>query len=457
MKRLISALMMVCLLLGGLSAGAEETYTLSAKEYDFDFTLKLFPEAFPENLREKARGYAEFLGALRWKGSFLKATGEDYYDLRLSVIPVSQPDGAIDFRIHGPQDPMLVHSSLFGDRIIQLSTFSLLNFCNKMAEHLGIPLQYVGLAYPYSWLFSLKLPIADWQYMMEKEENGVIAAEWVSYLWNCWWWRIYDNEPVKILVDALCKNTEAENAFRAVVNEIPDYFAKDFARERALHIRREARQTTWANDEGEVFFRKYDEGGNSGMELTMPRMKTGYLPVFSLESSEENGWRSTRLKAGLLGGENQQDLLNLKMSLIAFPTVWPADCWSLLSLDLTGTLLPNLGVSCYLEGEKSGRFRLEIRKPTVEMEPGQIMLTVEGELTPREELSEITAYAEIPQERTLDLLVSNDTEIQAYLPGLTGTMAKGLLRFLAGIPTSACQTVMDDLEELGVFSALLGQ
>ena len=91
------------------------------------------------------------------------------------------------------------------------------------------------------------------------------------------------------------------------------------------------------------------------------------------------------------------------------------------------------------------------------MEPGQIMLTVEGELTPREELSEITAYAEIPQERTLDLLVSNDTEIQAYLPGLTGTMAKGLLRFLAGIPTSACQTVMDDLEELGVFSALLGQ
>ena len=74
MKRLISALMMVCLLLGGLSAGAEETYTLSAKEYDFDFTLKLFPEAFPEKLREKARGYADFLGALRWKGSFLKAT-----------------------------------------------------------------------------------------------------------------------------------------------------------------------------------------------------------------------------------------------------------------------------------------------------------------------------------------------------------------------------------------------
>ena len=35
-------------------------------------------------------------------------------------------------------------------------------------------------------------------------------------------------------------------------------------------------------------------------------------------------------------------------------------------------------------------------------------------------------------------------------------MLEGMLKFLIGIPTSACQAIMDDLTELGVFQVILG-
>ncbi len=457
MKKIVSVMMLFCLLAGCIPAGAQAADLLPAAGYDFDFVLRLHPEAFSEEARKKIDGYAALLEALRFRGSLVWAREEDNFDLHFQVIPVTRPEGAIEIRLHGPQDPVLLNSSLFGDKTIRLSTYSLLNFCSKMSEHLGIPLQYLGLAYPYSWLFGLKIPIEDWHFMMEKEEDGTIPAEWVRYLWDCWWWRVYDNEPLKILVDALCKDTPAEDAFRAVVAEIPDFFGKDFAQEREFHIRRSQTQTTWENYKGDIFFRKYDDGQNSGMELSLPRMRTGYLPVFSIDSTLNGEWRNSWITAGLLGQSSLPNLVNLKMSMIAFPTAWPADCSSLLSLDLTGTLLPNLGLSCFIAGEKNGHARIEFRKPTVDMEPGEIMMSVEGTLEPKEGSAQIEAFELDPEEEMLDLFIANDVTIQNYLPDLMDSLLKGVVRFLIGIPTSACQVIMDDLSELGIFTLLLGE
>ena len=59
-------------------------------------------------------------------------------------------------------------------------------------------------------------------------------------------------------------------------------------------------------------------------------------------------------------------------------------------------------------------------------------------------------------EEALPLLTSNDVDIQGFLPDLVQPMLEGMLKFLIGIPTSACQAIMDDLTELGVFQVILG-
>ena len=460
-KKWISFLMVFCVLFAAVSRPAKAEETFPAACFDFDFVLRIHPEAASAKMQESIAGYAAFLNALRFEGSLIQAKSTSDFDLTLRVIPVSQIDGAIEFRLQGRQDQVLLNSSLLGDKTILLSTYSLLNFCSKMSEHLGIPLQYLALLYPYSWLYSLQLPINDWNFMLKQEVNGVIPDEWVSYLWNCWWWRVHDNEPLKILVDALCKDTEAEEAFKAVVNEIPDYFGKDFAQEKQITIRRSENQTTMENYKGDIFFRKNNDGQTLGMELHLPRMKTGYLPVFSAENTTFPEWerRNSRITARLLGQGDQPNLVNMNFSMISFPTTWPSDCWSLVSLDLTGTLLPNLGINCYIVGEKNGHIRIEVRKPTVDMEPGQIMLTIDGTLLSRDDSVQIKAFAldEEDKAQMLDLLIANDSTIRDFLPELVEPMVRGLANFLIGIPTSACQTFMDQLTDLGVFALLFGE
>ena len=53
--------------------------------------------------------------------------------------------------------------------------------------------------------------------------------------------------------------------------------------------------------------------------------------------------------------------------------------------------------------------------------------------------------------------MANDSTIRAFLPDMVRPMLEGMLRFLAGIPASACQAIMDDLTDLGVLELLLGE
>ena len=353
---------------------------------------------------------------------------------------------------------MFLNSSLLGEKTIALSNYSLLNFCSKMSEHLGVPLQYIALLLPYVWANSLSLPIQDWNYMLEgMDENGVIPEKAVRYLWDCWWYRVNEDEGVRILVDSLCKDSDLEEAFRGMVMEIPDYFVKDVAREKEIIILQDDKNTVWRADTGD-FFTSVVSDQNMEYDLALPVMKTGYLPVFSLESAQDGNRFSSRLRAQILGTEDlQEDLINLQASLLSFQVTWPADCQSLLSLSLTGGLLPNIGFSVYLASEENGHTRLEVRKPTVDYEPGPVMLTLEGNLNPIDREFTMLSFNLDDLDGALDLLVANDAAIRAFLPDLVQPMLEGILHFLVGIPTSACQTIMDDLTDLGVLDLVLGE
>ena len=469
MKKLISMILFVCLLGNLVPAAAEsavEDAPVEAEEPDiepaagcnFDFILRLHPEALAGSLARQAEGYADLLESLRFHGSYIWSLGLPGFELNLSIIPVDSRGDPITVRLHGAEDLMFLNSSLLGEKTITLSNYSLLNFSSKMSEHLGVPLQYIALLLPYVWANSLFLPIQDWNYMLEgMDENGVIPEKAVRYLWDCWWYRVNEDEGVRILVDSLCKDSDLEEAFRGMVMEIPDYFVKDVAREKEIIILQDDKNTVWRADTGD-FFTSVVSDQNMEYDLALPVMKTGYLPVFSLESAQDGNRFSSRLRAQILGTEDlQEDLINLQASLLSFPVTWPADCQSLLSLSLTGGLLPNIGFSVYLASEENGHTRLEVRKPTVDYEPGPVMLTLEGNLNPIDGEFTMLSFNLDDLDGALDLLVANDAAIRAFLPDLVQPMLEGILHFLVGIPTSACQTIMDDLTDLGVLDLVLGE
>lgn len=462
MKKLISLALILCLLTGAVPAPAETAaYTLGwepAAGYVFDFTLRLHPESLSEPLRKKASGYADLLDALRFQGSVVWSLVDSHFDLNLSVIPADRAAEPVSVRIHGAADLMFIESPLLGEKRITLSNTSLLNFCSKMSEHLGIPLHYAALLFPYTWTYGLGLPLDDWNGFVKKEKkDGTISAKAVHYLWECWAYRRDHDEPLMILLDALCRDSEMEEAFRAMVDEIPDYVEQTVAREQGIQIIRDGKNEIWRAASGD-FYTVTDNGKTRWASLNLPKMKTGYLPVFSLQTTREDDRLSARFEAQILSTDGMQDdLVNLQGSLTSFPTSWPAGCQSLLGVSLTGGLLPNIGFCVYLAGEEDGHVYAEVRKPTVDMEPGAVMLSLDGHLTPMEGDVTILEFAIEDLEGSLDLLVANDATLRSFLPDVAMPMLEGMIRFLVGVPTSACQTIMDDLTELGVLDLLLGE
>ena len=475
MRRLISLVLTVCLLGTGLCAGgmslAEENAAslnepaldeepvemVTGTGYKFDFVLRLHPEAISEKQQKKMEGYADLLQSLRFTGSFTRALNGEDFELKLSIIPISYSSGAVDLWIYGFEDVMLLRSSLLGNKAIELSNFSLLAFCAKMSEHLGLPLYYPALLYPYSWKYSLRLIIENCQYVFShRDENGVISEELMQYLWDCLDWRLNNDEPFNILVDALCKDTDIEEAFRSVIAEIPDYVVKQTAQGKTTQVISDGGATVWRTASGDIYTDSVTDQGRT-IKLSWPRMKTGYLPAFSMETIRENQSLSCWVYAQMLGQGDQQDIVNLEASMISFPQSWPQDCFSLLSVNLRGGLLPNIGVACYLSAEQNGHVRVEIRKPTVDLELGAMMLGIEGELLPLTGDVLMRGYTYEEAKGALDVFVSNDSTINVFLSDVVESIIKGIAQFLMGIPTSSCQTIMDDLTGLGVFELLMGQ
>ena len=476
---MISLILLLCMLIACFPAGAEDAEKTVPEEnplqtegwitdeegvvwfpgegYEFDFTLRLYPEAFSGSLQEHVRGYADLLEALRFKGTYTWALNGMSFELKLSVIPVSHSEGMVQLWLRGAEDLMFLSSNITGWKTLTLNNYSMLPFCAKMSEHLGVPLQYFALAYPYTRKSGLELPLQDWEYMTVREdENGVIPEDAVKYLWDCWFYRVNEDEPLKLLVDALCQDRDVEDAFRGFVYEIPDFFVKQVAQEKEIRILRGEGKTVWSTASGDLYVKTETEHGTSE-ELILPWMKTGYHPVYSFETFRENQSVSGRVRAQILGEESLQDLVNLEASIVALPETWPADCYSLLSLNLTGGLLPNVGLSCYLAGEKNGHAQIVVRKPTVGDEPGAKMLSIEGEMLPLLGDVLVRELRFEDAEGALPLFISNDAQINQFLPDLVQPMLEGMLQFLIGIPTSACQAVMDDLTDLGVFRVITGE
>ena len=119
-KQFIVLCLFCCLLVAGAfpAAGAEKKgppAMVAALKYDFDFLVRLHPEAFSGNIRRQMDGYADLLTALRFEGSLTLAKKSDNFDLQLSVIPVSRPEGAIDLHVYGCEDTMVFRSNMLGE------------------------------------------------------------------------------------------------------------------------------------------------------------------------------------------------------------------------------------------------------------------------------------------------------------------------------------------------------
>ena len=115
--------------------------------------------------------FAKLLNALQLRGTWAERDGAFDLSADVSVRGASAP---ASFRLGGTAAYWQLTSPLLGDTALMFNNPAMVEFGNKMHNHLGLPLQRLALLYPYVWADALAAPVAAFEETFLAEEGSRI-------------------------------------------------------------------------------------------------------------------------------------------------------------------------------------------------------------------------------------------------------------------------------------------
>ena len=117
MKRLLVVFFVLILFSTAISPSLAEDNP-SVCSYDFDLRFHMNADIFRVRERDHMQGYAELLNMLELKGNLTYSPATKAIDLNAEIIPVTNPEASVSFRLYGVPDNMGLSSPLLGDETI---------------------------------------------------------------------------------------------------------------------------------------------------------------------------------------------------------------------------------------------------------------------------------------------------------------------------------------------------
>lgn len=462
MKRFLSLLLVLSLTLAAFPAHAVDyVYTEGADAYGYDFDLffSLNRDAFPEN-RNHARGYADLLDILELKGRVITCPEWDSIEMDLSVIPTTNPAAALNFRLDGRSSHILLTTPLLANIPVLFNNEALMEFCQKTYSHLGIPLPWLALLYPYT---------ADWAFWeLRKAWNNKIGAvtetcdipnsKFVN-LAMAWQKILQEDTQLTDWFSALSLESDQSEVLQAELASIPSYIRNILTEKGDIHVEFGRGEQTWSNASG-PFYRRTDSPLGQAVEARLPATAGGFVPVLTAEKRTGDNRIDTAVHISYIAGEgtgDEETLLNLTAS-CSLPIRLPVSETYPGEIDLTGSLLPWVRLTWDCTLEESGAIRLVVRQKE-EASAGEAspeLLVISGTLTEFKP-DHIPWLREEDIIYELNIFSINDVTLKEFVGQVLRPAFEGLLPFLVEMPASSCQVIMDDLTEAGVLSVLLGE
>ena len=477
MKRFVSILAALMMLAGLVSAGAEGTATVS---YDFDVRFSMEEQEVPYRMRERMRAYRDLVNMLELKGNIIWNPAIWGMDLRMELIPVTNPSAAIALRIFGRGSSICVESPLLGEEPYYLGqTSRIMGFFSQLWVTLGIPFPSFFLLDPFIVPYSLEKELEAWRAAFPNVSAGqVITAGTLEQLRDTWQDQLQNDDRLISWLNgfyAMAMNPELAQQAAA---ELPETLVKA-AGGGDLTIREKDGTLRCENAEGESFFEIRNGERSCSVEFAPPDTGAKYLPYCRFSRSEESGTKSLTLKATLNRNdsgakdtadepgdgesgpgseeyeyENPASMLQFSLETEGIPAVWPAKGTMTADLSMGGYALPEANLRFLLETAQDGSAVLTVSEAR---EDGSLqkVLTCSGSVTqvPYEGEELYYEYGDL-FEHTLLLVATHDWATEA-LGQIVPYMAQGMIKFVYELPVRSCQVLLDDLEKLGLLGAVL--
>ena len=485
--------------------------------FDFDFTFTLNAHAFPKTMRSRMAGYAALINKLGLRGNMAWTISTESFELDGELYFTDKPALTFPFHIYGAQPRIFITSPLLQDEVILLNMAALLEFAVKTKKTLGIPLPYLAYLYPLTTEYAMTGLANIWNEVIGSyPEGGKVTEEQLRTLTERWSEEFMNNPDLQRWVSALADGSDnAQDAVEAELMHVPDYIEKATGY-RSLTVTAGEGSEVWTAANGDTLFSRQESDGALSMAVSLPASENGYVPLFNYSTVNDGSTVSFKLETSLNrdpyaivvesipeeeasseenygtydeyededgyyydedfdeesegGYYNYYDdygesgalpeemlpasLLHLIVEAEGLPASLPADSNFDILINLLEKLFPNYGAVIHGETKKGGSLLLTVRKPDINGKQSEEIFRCTGTLVPAA-AREIPNYMQKKLDGVYNVFSFNEQKLADFRNKVLPLLVRSIFRFVEAAPTSACQSLLDDLTDSGILDMVM--
>ena len=440
MTRRVLALLL-CLVLLPVSALASAHENAPAARFRLAFDMN--PEAYPDDARAVTPGIADLLRVLTIEGQLAMADGE--FELKTDLLLGGIERTRTDLRLFGTEELWHIRSSLLGNETLTMVMRAFLEFAVKGYSHLGIPLQRAAiLVTPFVHTAPLRgfYDLLVGTVYAEPGTHTVLKSDLMEMAAQA---RALADSDIQfgVWTRAMAMETGYDGYLADLILTLPEWL-ETFMPLNGLTITRDEAVETWTTNALTLFRREQDQSGGQVVSVALPPMLDGNVITLdaslqpdgdlyhgSLNLLIDDGWGGTLLDLRVSGSLPARLPITRDFSLI-----WDAE----------GLIVGGEGAHLLFEGEPTATGVI-LRQWTPDR--STVMLTVTADIEPTQ-----ANFSADPEGESVYILSVNGETLSELMSRIASPMIRGLLPLIAQAPTSSCQTLMNLLEDSGVFALL---
>lgn len=480
MKRLTAALLALLLVFSCAAAEGPEVFS-----YDYDLKLKLDPGAFPLADRHRMQGFADLLDSLAFKGNYADCPWNRSQELHLELIPETNPKAAVSLQMRFLPWWWRVSSSLLGpeENSISFQPKGFMAFAYRSWFTFMIPLTPLMLLYPDSTLAPIRELTAIWEAEAGMPEPGrslTADRETLERIAEKWREAFRTNTVITDWINAVCQPKIGEyESLESEMTMIPELLGM-VAGDGGLTVTAEGEWIRCTNEDGDVIFGERETEDGYECFLAPPPCGGYYVPSFrilrektdkGIHCSLEVAWeRPAMPNSGWEEGDSESEeeayeseeaegrlpdtLVKLKLAAESLPEEINSDASFTGTAECEGILLPNFRLR--MTGETKAAGDLKIGVYPMEGNGEAPVFTCEG------------TVKRVPRDTPLDFYIGDvvtdfriftlsDQSLSELVNSVRDSFVTGVIEFVAAVPTTGIQSILDTLEQYGILQTLIAQ
>ena len=413
----------------------------AAEGQRFRLTFEMDADAYPADVRDITPGIADLLRELTIDGTLL--TDGSKFDLQAELLLGDQERTRTALRLFNNLNTWYLASPLLGDVVLSAYMPALLEFCLKGSTHLGVPFQRVAICLPrvhtdgVASLVSAASPV-----LFAREGSRSVRRSDVISLAH----RLAELAETDRAFIYWTQGIAAETGYNWVimdaVAQLPAW-VESFVPGSGLTITVNGSLETWTAGSLTILRRETDLSGAQSLSVTLPPLPDGTTVTFDAAMQPDGGLIHGSFD--LLVTDAAGDTVARLHADGSLPASLPVTRPFFLVWEAEGPAVGGDGVHLYFEGEGDGQ-TVTVRQLTPDR--SAVMLTVTAALEPaRGELSPLP-------ESAVALFSVETSSLNALMQQIISPLVRGVLPLIAQVPASACQTLMNLLEDSGIFDLL---